>query len=69
MDLRILKYFPFGGMKRLDVVAEVFNLFNHENLAQINQVFGSTMLPMAGFARPIGGTGARQRQFSPDFEF
>jgi hypothetical protein len=69
MDLRILKYFPFGGMKRLDVVAEVFNLFNHANVAQINQVFGSTMLPMAGFAKPIGGTGARQWQFSLDFEF
>jgi len=25
MDLRILKYFPFGGVKRLDAVAEFFN--------------------------------------------
>jgi len=24
MDFRVLKYFPFGGAKRLDVVAEFF---------------------------------------------
>jgi hypothetical protein len=69
MDLRLLKYFPFGGMKRLDVVAEAFNLFNHANVAQINQVFGSSLLPRASFAKPIEGTGARQLQFSLDFEF
>jgi hypothetical protein len=40
MDLRILKYFPFGGAKRLDVVAEFFNLFNRANVSQINPVFG-----------------------------
>lgn len=28
VDLRILKYFPFGEAKRLDVVAEFFNLSN-----------------------------------------
>src|SRR6267154_1410117 len=31
VDLRVLKYFPFGGAKRLDVVAESFNLFNRSN--------------------------------------
>jgi len=30
-DLRVLKYFPFGELKRLDVVAEFFNLFNSAN--------------------------------------
>ena len=38
MDLRVLKYFPFGGLRRLDVVAEAFNLFNRPNVAQINPV-------------------------------
>jgi outer membrane receptor for ferrienterochelin and colicin len=69
MDLRALKYFPFGGLRRLDVVAEAFNLFNRPNVAQINPVFGSNQTPMAGFSRPIEGTGARQIQFSLDFEF
>jgi len=69
MDFRVLKYFPFGGAKRLDVVAEVFNVFNGANVSQINPVFGSDLTPMSGFRQPIAGTGARQIQFSLDFEF
>ena len=69
MDFRILKYFPFGGAKRLDVVAEFFNLFNSANVSQINPVFGSELTLMPGFRQPIAGTGARQIQFSLDFEF
>jgi hypothetical protein len=69
MDLRVLKYFPFSGVKRLDVVAEFFNLFNSANVSQINPVFGSGLTPIPGFRQPIAGTGARQMQFSLDFEF
>jgi hypothetical protein len=69
MDFRALKYFPFGGAKRLDVVAEFFNLFNSANPSQINPVFGSGSMPIPGFRQPIAGTGARQVQFSLDFEF
>jgi len=69
MDFRVLKYFPFGGVKRLDVVAEFFNLFNSANVSQINPVFGSGLTPISGFKQPIAGTGARQIQFSLDFEF
>jgi len=69
MDLRILKYFPFGSVERLDVVAEFFNLFNSANASQINPVFGSDLTPRQGFRKPIAGTGARQIQFSVDFEF
>jgi hypothetical protein len=68
-DLRVLKYFPFGGVKRLDVVAEFFNLFNRTNVSQINPMFGSGLTPISGFKQPIAGTGARQVQFSLDFEF
>jgi hypothetical protein len=68
-DFRVLKYFPFGGVKRLDVVAEFFNLFNHANVSQINPVFGSASMPLPGFGQGIAGTGARQIQFSLDFEF
>lgn len=68
-DLRVLKFFPFRGAKRLDVVAEFFNLFNRANVSQINPVFGSGVTPIPGFRQPIAGTGARQIQFSLDFEF
>jgi len=62
-------FFPFGGVKRLDVVAEFFNLFNSANVFQINPVFGSGLTAIPGFRQPIAGTGARQVQFSLDFEF
>jgi outer membrane receptor protein involved in Fe transport len=69
MDFRVLKYFPFGESRHLDLVAEFFNLFNHPNVLQINPVFGSGLTPIAGFGAPIEGLGARQIQFSLDFEF
>ena len=53
MDFRIvLKYFPFGESRHLDVVAELFNLFNHPNVLQINPVFGSNLAPMPYLIRP-----------------
>lgn len=69
MDLRVLKYFPFGGLRRLDIVAESFNLLNRANVAQINPVFGSNLIPIAGFGQATEGLGARKLQFSLDFEF
>ncbi len=69
MNVRALKYFPFGGVKRLDVVAEFFNLFNSANVSQTNPVYGSDLTPIHGFGQPIAGTGARQLQFSLDYEF
>jgi len=63
LDLRALKYFPFGTpSRRLHLVVEFFNIFNHPNVTQINPVFGMNSKPIAGF-------GARQIQFSLDFEF
>ena len=69
MDFRVLKYFPFGESRRLDLVAESFNFFNRPNVAEINPVFGSNLAPMPGFGQPTEGIGARQIQFSLDFEF
>jgi TonB dependent receptor/TonB-dependent Receptor Plug Domain len=69
MDFRVLKYFPFGASRHLDVVAEFFNLFNHPNVLEINPVFGSAAGPIAGFRQAIDGMGARRIQFSLDFEF
>jgi hypothetical protein len=68
-DLRVVKYFPFGGVRRLDLVTECFNLFNRANVAQINPVFGPNLTPIAGFGQATEGVGVRQIQFSLDFEF
>jgi hypothetical protein len=35
----------------------------------MNTVFGMGLAPSSGFAMPIAGAGARQIQFSLDFEF
>jgi hypothetical protein len=69
IDFRVLKYFPFGKTAHLDVVAEAFNLLNRTNVAQINPVYGTGLAPLPGFLLPITGTGARQIQFSLDYEF
>ena len=39
------------------------------NRAEINPVFDSEWIPIAGFRQPTEGLGARQIQFSLDFEF
>ncbi len=69
MDFRLLKYFTVGRSARLDLVGEAFNLFNRVNVVQINPYFGARASPQPGFAQPITGMGARQIQFSLDFEF
>jgi hypothetical protein len=63
LDFRALKFFPFAKTRRLDLVADAFNLLNRPNVAEVNPVFG------ANFLRPLAGSGARQIQFSIDFEF
>jgi hypothetical protein len=69
VDFRLVKFFPFGGVRRLDLVAEAFNLLNHPNVIQVNNVFGGGATPQPGFLQPIAGASARQIQFSLDFEF
>jgi hypothetical protein len=51
-DFRVLKYFRFGGVKRLDVVAEFFNPFNSANVSEINPVFGSGLTQDLGNRLP-----------------
>jgi outer membrane receptor protein involved in Fe transport len=69
IDFRLLKYFPFGKTRRLDVVAEAFNLLNHTNVSQINPIYGVGPTAQPGFMQPITGAGPRRIQFSIDFEF
>jgi hypothetical protein len=69
LDFRVLKYFPFGKTAHLDLVAEAFNLLNRPNVIQIDPVFGPGVFPQPGFQQPLTGAGARQIQFSLDFEF
>jgi hypothetical protein len=64
VDLRIAKGINFGERLRLDLIADIFNLANHTNIASVNQVCdpsaGSTCL--AG--QPAAAFDARQFQFA-----
>lgn len=68
LDIRVLKYFPFSG-KRLDLVVESFNVFNHPNVLATNAAFGSSLTPLSSFNAPTAFTAPRQLRFSMDFEF
>jgi hypothetical protein len=68
-DVRALKYFPLGEKRRLDLVAEVFNLFNHPNASSLNPFYGSGGAALANFGAPTSFAAPRQIRFSIDFEF
>lgn len=68
-DLRALKYFPFGSARRLDLVVEVFNLFNRRNVRTINPFHGSGPSPLASLAAPVWLAPRRQLRLSVDLEF
>ncbi len=69
LDLRLVKFFPVKPHARLDLVAEVFNAFNHSNISAVNPVFGPGATPESSFLKPIQALRPRQFQFSVDFEF
>ena len=68
-DVRVLKYFPMGDRRRLDLVVEAFNLFNHRNVLGLNSFSGSGLTPISSFPSPISFAAPRQIRFSIDFEF
>jgi hypothetical protein len=69
LDLRVVRYIPFGGKRRLDFVVETFNLFNHPNVLERNPFYGTGAAPLASYGAPIAFAAARQLRFSIDFEF
>jgi len=69
LDLRALKYFPMGDVRKLDLVFEAFNIFNHPNVLGLNQFFGPGLSPISTFAAPTSFAAPRQIRFSIDFEF
>jgi hypothetical protein len=69
VDLRIVKYFPYGETRRLDFTAEAFNLLNHPNVLAINPFYGSGPVPLPSFGAPAAFVAPRQIRFSIDFEY
>ncbi|MBX5478719.1 MAG: TonB-dependent receptor [Pyrinomonas methylaliphatogenes] len=69
VDLRVIRYFPFGPTRRFDLVAEFFNLFNHPNALTVNPFYGSSKSPLPSFASPVLFSTSRQIRLSLDLEF
>jgi hypothetical protein len=70
MHMRLVKTIPLGEeRRRLDLVAESFNLLNHTNVTAINAFFGPGYVAAPWFGRAIDALAGRQLQFSIDFEF
>jgi hypothetical protein len=69
IDLRIVKYFPYGETRRLDFTAEAFNMLNHPNVLAVNPFFGSGTVPLPTFGTAAAFAAPRQIRFSIDFEF
>jgi hypothetical protein len=69
LDLRAVKAIPFGEGRRLDLVAESFNVLNHTNVTAVNPFFGAGYIAAPWFGRATDALAGRQLQFSIDFEF
>jgi hypothetical protein len=39
VDLRVVKYIPYGERLRLDFDAVAFNLLNHPNVFAVNSIY------------------------------
>ncbi|HSU32535.1 MAG TPA: hypothetical protein VLJ11_14985, partial [Bryobacteraceae bacterium] len=68
VDFRALKMVAVKG-GHLDIVAESFNILNHRNAIELNDVFGSASTSVASFGAPTATSTPRRIQFSLDYEF
>jgi hypothetical protein len=69
VDVRIVKFIPYGEQRRLDFTVEAFNLLNHPNVLAINAFYGSGGAALPSFGTISNLAAPRQIRFSIDFEF
>jgi hypothetical protein len=63
-DTRVSKGINFGERYRIDLIADVFNLFNHTNIIAVNQVCDPTAGPSCTAGQPTAAADSRQFQFA-----
>lgn len=75
-DASFVKKIPvksLGENMRLELRADVFNVFNNSNFYRFNNVYGNGATPVASFATPLSGISSvdpgRQIQFGARFVF
>jgi outer membrane receptor protein involved in Fe transport len=75
VDFRVSREFALGGGMRLDLMFDVFNLFNRVNVKDINTVWGGIDYPntppppQLGFGTPRDVFNPRQMQFAARLRF
>jgi hypothetical protein len=68
VDLRVSRMVRFGGT-RLELVAEVFNLFNRTNFDSVNGAYGLGPAPRPTFGQPTSAYDPRQIQIGAKLRF
>jgi hypothetical protein len=63
-DLRVSKGINLGERLRLDLIADGFNLFNHTNIAAVNQLCDPSAGLSCNAGQPTAAYDARQFQFA-----
>lgn len=69
VDLRLDHSFNLGRNRRLEVIAEGFNLTNRLNPTNVNRTWGPNAAANANFNTPTGAETARQFQLAARFAF
>ncbi len=72
MNMRLGRKFPVGERLRAEVIAELFNVFNHPNYAVPNNTFGTGVFPSSPsgtFGQPTAVAEARAAQFALRLNF
>jgi hypothetical protein len=63
-DMRVAKGIQFGERVRLDLIADMFNLFNHTNIIAVNQLCDPLAGSICAAGQPTAAADARQFQFA-----
>jgi hypothetical protein len=63
-DMRVAKGISFGERLRLDLIADMFNLFNHTNILAVNQLCDPSAGTTCFAGQPSAAYDARQFQFA-----
>lgn len=72
LDLRVAREFPLGARVRGEISVDVFNVFNHTNIRDLNTVWGSfdpNVPPIASFDTPRDVFNPRQAQIGLKVRF
>ncbi len=68
-DMRLSKGLNLGERFRVDLMMDIFNVFNHTNVIAVNQLCDPTAGPVCTAGAPTAAADARQLQFALRFSW